>query len=142
MGMPIVTSPDLIAAWAKPSATRSDEEREAILAYRGLFTVNRRFRIIKSGGSLYGMRAIRGGQQGWRKMLDVDEVITCKDSSMTFGDGVPAVKWADANGIRLAHDCLFWPVIGGMWGGQIPMPGYLEPVAREQRQGSSNGASR
>jgi hypothetical protein len=47
---------------------------------------------------------------------------------MTMGDGVPALKWGDAEGKWLANDCLFMPIQGGMWGGQIPADGYLEVV--------------
>lgn len=47
---------------------------------------------------------------------------------MTFGDGVPALKWKDADGEWLANDCLFQPVQGGMWSGQVPEDGYLEAV--------------
>ena len=56
------------------------------------------------------------------------DILTCAGSSMTFGDGVPALKWTDENGDWIANDCTFTPVQGGMWSGQIPEDGYLEEV--------------
>lgn len=91
-----------------------------------------RYRVVKAGASLSGMKPIAPNcQQGWSMPLNVGDVITCTGKGMTFGDGVPALKWADENGQRLANDCLFRPAQGGMWGGQVPAEGYLEPVWEE-----------
>jgi len=93
------------------------------------FEKGKRYRVIKSGARLTGMQPIRTGSfQGWRMDLAVDDIITCLGKSMTMGDGVPALKWADENGAPLANDCLFKPTQGGMWSGQVPEDGYLEEV--------------
>lgn len=89
----------------------------------------KRYRVVKPGAKLRGMKPIAPYcSQGWGKTLEVGEVITCAGSNMTFGDGVPALKWLDADGKWLANDCLFSPVQGGMWGGQVPEDGYLEEL--------------
>lgn len=89
----------------------------------------RRYRVVRAGARLRGMQpAGRGCQRGWRKDLAVGEILTCSGTSMTFGDGVPALKWADEDGKWLANDCIFDPVAGGMWSGQKPVEGYLELV--------------
>lgn len=88
-----------------------------------------RYRVVKAGAHLHGMQPVAPCvQQGWRKDLKVGDILTCQGESMTFGDGVPALKWADEDGQWLANDCLFSPIQGGMWGGQVPEDGYLEPV--------------
>jgi hypothetical protein len=107
----------------------TEEERAALRAYRKLFQAGRRFRVAAPGCRLTGMQPHRtGGRVGWGLSLAVGDELTCAGTSMTSGDGVPAVKWWDALGRRLAEDCLFEPVIGGMWGGQYPVPGRLEPL--------------
>jgi hypothetical protein len=86
-------------------------------------------RVIREGARLTGMVPVAPyTQQGWSKQLHVGDVITCAGSGMTFGDGVPALKWKDENGQWLANDCIFQPVQGGMWSGQIPEDGYLQEV--------------
>ncbi len=93
------------------------------------FEKGKRYRVIRAGAHLTGMQpAGRNAQQGWRQDLNVGDILTCSGSSMTFGDGVPALKWTDENGDWLANDCTFTPVQGGMWGGQVPEDGYLEEV--------------
>ena len=93
------------------------------------YAKGKKYRVIKDGCRLTGMKPIAPyTQQGWAKRLAVGDVITCGGSSMTCGDGVPAMKWLDENGKWLASDCLFEPVDGGMWGGQVPKDGYLEEV--------------
>jgi hypothetical protein len=89
----------------------------------------RKYRVIKAGAKLSGTKPVAPYcSQGFGKRLEVGEVITCAGSAMTFGDGVPALKWNDENDKWIANDCLFSPVKGGMWGGQIPEDGYLEEV--------------
>ena len=89
----------------------------------------KRYRVVKAGAQLRGMQPTGPNvQRGWGKDLEVGDVLTCLGTSMTFGDGVPALKWADENGEWLANDCRFSPVQGGMWSGQIPVDGYLELV--------------
>lgn len=94
------------------------------------FEKGKKYRVVKSGARLYGYKPIAPYcEEGWGKTLEVGEILTCAGSSMTMGDGVPAIKWKDSDGNWLANDCLFSPVQGGMWGGQVPEDGYLEEVA-------------
>jgi hypothetical protein len=87
----------------------------------------KKYRVVRAGARLSGYRPTAPYcQEGWSRSLEVGEVITCAGDSMTFGDGVPAIKWLDANGKWIANDCLFHPVKGGMWGGQVPADGFLE----------------
>jgi hypothetical protein len=95
------------------------------------FCKGTRWRVIRSGARLWGWTSIPGGQQGWGLDLPLGMILTCEGSSMTSGDGVPAIKWTDENGKFLVSDCTFRPVKGGMWGGQVPADGYLEPVEGE-----------
>lgn len=89
----------------------------------------KKYRVVKAGGKLWGMKPTAPYvQQGWGMNLSVGDIITCGGTSMTFGDGVPAMKWLDADGKWLANDCTFSPVKGGMWGGQLPEDGFLEEV--------------
>ena len=90
----------------------------------------KQYRVIKDGAHLSGMRPVAPyTHQGWRMNLSLGQVITCDGTSMTFGDGVPALKWSDENGNYLASDCLFSPVKGDIiWGGQVPADGFLEAV--------------
>lgn len=93
------------------------------------YLAGRKYRVIKEGAQLTGMQpAGPNCQQGWSQKLQVGDVLTYAGQSMTFGDGVPAMKWKDAAGQWIANDCLFRPAQGGMWGGQVPEDGYLEPV--------------
>jgi hypothetical protein len=91
------------------------------------FKEGTRWRVVKEGAKLWGMKPIAPyTQQGWGRDLVVGDVLTCGGSGWTGGDGVPAIKWCGADGEWLANDCLFAPVKGGMWGGQVPADGYLE----------------
>lgn len=94
---------------------------------RADFCEGRKFRVIKAGAKLQGMQPVRGGQQGWAQSLAVGTILTCAGKSMTFGDGVPIVKWTDENGKFLANDCEFKPSLGGMWS-SYPNPEFLEAV--------------
>jgi hypothetical protein len=88
-----------------------------------------RWRVTMPGAKLWGMVAAgRGCYEGWNKHLQVGDIITSDGTSMTSGDGVPAIKWLDENGDMLAVDCCFAPTKGGMWDGEVPEDGYLEPV--------------
>lgn len=91
---------------------------------------DKKYRVIKDGAQLYGMKPTAPYcQTGWRKKLEVGEVITCAGCSMTFGDGIAALKWNDENGEWLANDCMFKPVKGNeLWGMQEPADGFLEEV--------------
>lgn len=91
------------------------------------FIKGQKWRVIKDGSSLSGMQPIPGGQQGWGKRLAVGDVLTCAGVSMSFGDGVPLVKWLDENGKYLANDCEFLPAVGGMWN-MHPNLDFLELV--------------
>ena len=89
------------------------------------FTKSKRYRVIKAGGRLVGLKPIQGGQQGWARPAAVGEILTCAGEAMTFGDGVPVIKWLDADGGYIANDCEFRPAIGGLWTSR-PDPSYLE----------------
>lgn len=97
----------------------------------------KKYRVVKEGGRLWGMKPTAPYcQTSWSKNLEVGEVLTCAGTSMTTRpffaaacrSGVPAMKWLDENGNHLANDCLFMPVKGGMWGGQLPEDGFLEEI--------------
>lgn len=91
-----------------------------------------KYRVVRAGAYLRGMTTVgRGVFNGWRRDLQVGDVITCLGESWTMGDGVPAIKWGDETGEWLANDCTFQPCGGGLWGGQVPLPGYLEPADDE-----------
>ena len=95
--------------------------------YRSDYVKGRRYRVVGHGAYLSGMVPTAPYcQQGWRLDLNVGDVITCLGESMTMGDGVPALKWADSDGKWLANDCTFSPATGGLWGGQVPAAGFLE----------------
>ena len=96
-------------------------------ARKHAYKAGERYRVIRDGCKLFGMTPIHGGHQGWSMRLAKGEIITCQGKSMTFGDGVPVVKWADANGKFLAADCEFHPSTGGMWS-QRPQDDCLELV--------------
>jgi len=98
------------------------------------YEAGRKYRVIKEGARLTGLQPVSPNcQQGWRKDLHVGDVLTCAGKSWTMGDGVPALKWKGEAGEWLANDCLFHPVQGGMWSGQVPAEGYLEEVPDENR---------
>lgn len=89
----------------------------------------RKYRVVKPGAKLSGYKPTAPYvQEGWSKRLEVGEILTCAGSNMTMGDGVPALKWNDEHGKWIANDCLFRPVKGGMWGGQVPEDGFLEEL--------------
>lgn len=91
-----------------------------------MYEAGKKYRVVKEGARLTGMQPTAPYvQQGWSKDLHVGDVLTCAGSSMTRGDGIPALKWKDENGEWLSNDCLFEPVQGGLWGGQVPAEGYL-----------------
>ena len=95
-----------------------------------------KFRVVKEGARLRGMELVPDvhytAYQGFRYDLRVGDVITCVGSSMTMGDGVPAVKWQDPREGGRGFDVLFDPHAGGMWGGLPPEDGYLEPVGGDE----------
>jgi|JI10StandDraft_1071094.scaffolds.fasta_scaffold790149_3 hypothetical protein len=90
------------------------------------FVDGSRWKVTQAGARLFGWKPIPGGHEGWVLTLEPGMILTCAGSSMTMGDGVPAIKWRGENGEFLASDCTFSPVKGGMWGGQIPEDGFLE----------------
>lgn len=98
----------------------------------GDYRVGARYRVLRPGARLSGMMPTGPYcQKGWRRDLEPGDVLTYKGRSMTFGDGVPAMKWAGPDGEWLANDCTIWPYQGGMWGGMVPMDGLLEEVTDE-----------
>ena len=81
------------------------------------FVRGERYRVVKEGGYLRGFRPIGPGMETlWRKDLRIGDVITCASSAFTAGDGVPIIRWRDADGKPLANDCEFQPDNGRMWG--------------------------
>ena len=118
-----------LACGAMKDETNRKAEPMKLQAYRDLFIKGAKFRVIKKGAYISGMKPIAPyASQGHHEHLDVGRILTCAGSSMTHGDGVSAVKWLDADGNWICNDALFSHVIGGMWGGQIPEPGWLELV--------------
>lgn len=103
-----------------------DERR----AYENQFVRGAKFRIVKAGANISGMVPIAPyTQQGFREELAVGTILQCAGSSMTFGDGVPAIKWLREDGKYICNDAVFSHVQGGMWSGQYPAPGWMELVA-------------
>lgn len=118
----------LLAAIGTDFKVRSEDEKALIHQYRSQFVRGKQFRCLVPV-KLWGMQpAGPGVQRGWSAVMPEGTVLTCAGESMTFGDGVPAVKWLDENGKHIANDCLVRDVVGGMWGGQLPRPGLLEVV--------------
>jgi hypothetical protein len=89
----------------------------------------RRYRVARSGSRLCGMKPGSSAESysSCYIQLEVGDVLTCAGDSMTMGDGWPAVKWLDAEGNHIAHDCTFWPQQGG-YGICRPKDGYLVPM--------------
>jgi hypothetical protein len=101
----------------------------------------RHFRVLREGAQITGMvPAPGGGQQGFRRALHPGELLTCRGVSMTFGDGVPAIKWNDADDQWICNDAIFEPHTGGMWGGMPPDPDYLQPCDDETGKGEETTA--
>lgn len=91
------------------------------------FKAGQKWRVAIDGAFLSGMKPTGPyAQQGWAMRAPNGTVLTCTGVQMTFGDGVPTVKWADADGEWLANDCTFSPSTGGMWF-QAPIDGALQP---------------
>lgn len=89
------------------------------------FVRGERYRVVKKGGDLRGFRPTGPGMETlWRKDLRVGDVITCAGGAFTSGDGVPIVRWLDADGKLLANDCEFQPDDGRRWG-SLPAEGFL-----------------
>lgn len=95
-----------------------------------LYEKSEKYRVVKQSCSLQGMKPVIGGQQGWARKLTVGEVLTCAGTAWTSGDGVPVIKWLDADGNWIANDCEFQPSTGGMWS-QRPSDDCLELVRRD-----------
>lgn len=90
------------------------------------------YRVIREGARLRGMLPARAPNGclyhiGWGRSLAVGEVIVCDGTTMTMGDGVPAVKWRDQNVTTGIRDCIFSPQVGNMFS-MVPADGYLEPI--------------
>lgn len=92
------------------------------------FRRGQKWRMVREGASLWGMQPIAPfAQTSWSMKLPVGTILTCDGSNMTFGDGVPIIKWRDENGAFLANDCEFKPSTGGMWA-SAPADGYLQLI--------------
>lgn len=86
-----------------------------------------RWRVIKEGAYIDGMvPAGRSVQTGFRLDLEVGTILTSAGRSMTMGDGVPALKWREADNAWICNDALFHPHVGGIWDGYLPDPSYVE----------------
>jgi len=105
------------------------------------FKPGQKWRVIREGARLSGMKPCGyGAQCGWGMSVPVGTVLTVQGTLMTFGDGVPVVKWLDGNGNWIANDCEFHPSDGGMWS-SAPRDGYLAPASPEADAWScANGA--
>lgn len=122
---------------AEERAVKAAEEakRAERLAYRKQFVRGKKFRVIAEGSYIHGMVPIAPYcQQGFSEPLAVGTILTCAGESMTYGDGVPAIKWLREDGKPICNDAIFSNVVGGMWGGQVPEPGWMEPVTEEEAQ--------
>ena len=87
-----------------------------------------RYRVIREGCYLRGMKPIGPGVETlWRRDLRVGDIITCAGSAFTAGDGVPIIRWCNADGKPLANDCEFQPDNGRKWG-SLPAEGFLVRV--------------
>ena len=87
-----------------------------------------RYRVIRDGYYLRGMKPVGPGVETlWRRDLRVGDIITCAGGAFTAGDGVPIIRWQDADGTPLANDCEFQPDDGRMWG-SLPADGFLVRV--------------
>jgi hypothetical protein len=102
----------------------------------------RRFRVTKEGARIVGLLPSAEGQQGYWQALAPGDILTCRGVSMTFGDGVPAIKWNDAQDQWICNDAIFEPYIGSMWDGMPPHPDYLEPCDDESTDESTEETSR
>lgn len=85
---------------------------------------------ITRPSKLSGMQAIPGGQQGWGRDVPAGTILTCSGVRWTFGDGVPVVKWLDADGNHIASDCTLLPAEGGMWS-SVPRADHILPTSPE-----------
>jgi hypothetical protein len=105
---------------------------DARRAYENQFVRGAKFRIVKAGANISGMVPIAPyTQQGFREGLAVGTVLQCAGSSMTSGDGIPAIKWLREDGKSICNDAVFSHVQGGMWSGQYPAPGWMELIPVE-----------
>lgn len=92
------------------------------------FRKGQKWRVTRDGASLSGMKPTGPyAQQGWSMPLPVGTILTCAGRKMTFGDGVPVIKWTDAEGEWLANDCTLSPSTGGIWS-SAPADGFLELI--------------
>ena len=58
-----------------------------------------RYTVVRDGGYLRGLWPAGPGMEAlWRKDLRIGDVITCASSAFTAGDGVPIIRWRDADG--------------------------------------------
>lgn len=88
-----------------------------------------RWRVVRPGAAIAGMVPSGPGcQTFFRRPLAVGDVLTSLGTSMTMGDGVPALKWGDEAGENICNDAVFEPHVGTMWQGLRPDPSYLEPA--------------
>jgi len=88
------------------------------------------WRVIKPG-RLVGMKPCGPfAQQGWSEPALKGMELLCDGVQMTFGDGVPVVKWLTQDGKWIATDCEFLPKQGGMWFG-VPHHEHLVPISAE-----------
>lgn len=119
-------------AEARAEKEAEEAKRAERLAYCNQFVRGKKFRVIKAGGYISGMKPVAPYvQQGYREQLEVGTVLMCAGESMTFGDGVPAIKWLREDGKPICNDAIFSHVVGGMWAGQVPEPGWMELVTEE-----------
>lgn len=94
------------------------------------YEADQKYKVIKTGAKLVGNKSIRGGYEGYQRLLNIDDVIVCGGSGWTPGDGVPAMHWMPTEEERTlgVWGLAFSPHKGGMWSGVLPEDGYLELV--------------
>jgi hypothetical protein len=103
-------------------------DRETRFEYRDQFKRGQVYKCLKPV-RISGMRPLGPNEwQGFSVLIPEGDTIVCAGESMTAGDGVPAIKWNDGNNTPFGRDAIMSEIVGGMWGGQVPEPGYLELV--------------
>jgi hypothetical protein len=104
-------------------------ERRAVTRDGVTYAPGRQFRVAREGAWLDGMVPEMGGHCGWRKQLQIGDLLTCTGYGPGFGaDPGYGVEFtsAEARAAGASH-CEVWPMIGGLFD-YGPPPGLLEPA--------------
>jgi hypothetical protein len=92
---------------------------------REQYAAGKRFRVVKEGASLVGMKPIPGGHQGWSRDLVVGEVIESRGCGAGWGSDPGYGVHFKEDGIAFAE---FKPNGSGNWFTYYPDESYLEEV--------------